>query len=139
MSRPSNRRLILNKNPNPMAKKKTYIELIRKQVKADHGGKVPENLELTIRNYASALEMRDLYRETIAENPLGPIIKEQGSNYQPTTKQHPLCSLLYQQELLCLNYAKALGATSAKAATKTEPGDKDNDKLGDLLRDVRNV
>lgn len=110
-----------------MAKKKTYIEMIRKQVKADNGGKVPEHLELTIRNYASALETRDMYRETIAESPLGPIIKEQGSNFQTTTKQHPLCSLLYQQELLCLNYAKALGATSAKAATKTEPTTVDED------------
>ena len=33
--------------------------MIRAQVKADHGGKVPEHLDLTIRNYANALEMRD--------------------------------------------------------------------------------
>ena len=137
MSRPSNRRLILNKTPNPMAKKKTYIDKIRAQVKADNGGKVPDHLLLTIDNYASALETRDLYREKIIDE--GATITEAGSMGQVVTRQHPLCSLLYQQELLCLNYAKALGATSAKAATKTEPGDKDNDKLGDLLRDVRNV
>ena len=114
-----------------MAKTKTYIEMIRKQVKADNNGKVPEHLELTIRNYASALETRDMYRDAIKDNPLGPIIKEQGSNFQTTTKQHPLCGLLYQQEMLCLSYAKALGATSAKAAAKTERPDNvdDNDPM----------
>jgi hypothetical protein len=36
------------------------------------------------------------------------------------TRQHPLCGLLYQQEMLCLSYAKALGGTAAKAAAKPE-------------------
>ena len=42
-----------------MAKASTYIKDIRAQVRADHGGKVPDHLNLTIRNYANALEMRD--------------------------------------------------------------------------------
>ena len=67
-----------------MAKAATYLKYIRAQVKADHGGKVPDHLNLTIR------------------------------------KQHPLCGLLYQQEMLCLSYAKALGGTAAKAAAKPE-------------------
>lgn len=120
-----------------MAKAETYKKKIRAKVAKENGDKVPEHLDLTIENYASALEMRDVYRQKIIDE--GATITEAGSMGQVVTRQHPLCSLLYQQELLCLNYAKALGATSAKAATKTEPGDKDNDKLGDLLRDVRNV
>ena len=42
-----------------MAKTQTYINDITAQVKADHNGKVPDHLRLTIRNYAAALEMRD--------------------------------------------------------------------------------
>ena len=100
-----------------MAKAATYLKDIRAQVRADHGGKVPDHLNLTIRNYANALEIRDTYRETIVEV---------GSTGQMTTKQHPLCGLLYQQEMLCLSYAKALGGTAAKAAAKPEDkGDKD--------------
>ena len=109
-----------------MAKAKTYIETIRKQVKADNGGKVPEHLDLTIRNYAAALETRDLYKETIAGNKTGAVVYENG-----ILKQHPLCGLLYQQEMLCLSYAKALGSTAAKAAAKTERPDNidDNDPM----------
>lgn len=118
-------------------KAKQYITQIRAQVAADNGGTVPKRLDLTIRNYASALETRDMYRESISQK--GATLTEQGSNFQPVTKQHPLCSLLYQQELLCLNYAKALGATSAKAATKTDATNNDPDKLGDLLEDTNNV
>lgn len=118
-------------------KAKQYITQIRVQVAADNGGTVPKRLDLTIRNYASALETRDLYREKIAED--GPTLTEVGSMGQASTKQHPLCALLYQQELLCLNYAKALGATSAKAASKTDPTNNDPDKLGDLLEDTNNV
>ena len=117
-----------------MASAKTYIETIRKQVKADNGGKVPEHLDLTIRNYAAALATRDMYRETIERNQSGAVVYENG-----ILKQHPLCGLLYQQELLCLNYAKALGATSAKAASKTDHANNDTDKLGDLLEDTNNV
>ena len=40
-----------------MAKASTYIKDIRAQVRADHGGKVPDHLNLTIRNYANALVM----------------------------------------------------------------------------------
>ena len=48
-----------------MAKAATYLKDISAQVKADHGGKVPDHLNLTIRNYANALEIRDRYREKI--------------------------------------------------------------------------
>ena len=107
-----------------MAKAATYLKDIRAQVRADHGGKVPDHLNLTIRNYANALEIRDRYREKILSD--GETIVEVGSTGQKTTKQHPLCGLLYQQEMLCLSYAKALGGTAAKAAAKPEDkGDKD--------------
>jgi len=103
-----------------MAKAKTYLAKIRKQVKADHGGTIPENLELTIENYAATLEMRDVYRDEVMKNPT---VVEIGSMGQQTTKQNPLCNLLYQQEGLCQQYAKMLGLTAAKAAMKTEPTD----------------
>ncbi len=99
-----------------MAKAATYLKDIRAQVRADHGGKVPDHLNLTIRNYANALEIRDRYREKILSD--GETIVEVGSTGQMTTKQHPLCGLLYQQEMLCLSYARALGGTAAKAAAK---------------------
>jgi hypothetical protein len=101
-----------------MAKAATYIKDIRAQVRADHGGKVPDHLNLTIRNYAQALELRDKYRETILDDGVTRI--EVGSTGQMVTRQHPLCGLLYQQEMLCLSYAKALGGTAAKAAAKPE-------------------
>ena len=82
-----------------MAKAATYLKDIRAQVKADHGGKVPDHLNLTIRNYANALEIRDTYRDTILKE--GAVIYEKGSMGQNTRKQHPLCGLLYQQEMLC--------------------------------------
>ena len=100
-----------------MAKAQTYLKDIRAQVKADHGGKVPDHLNLTIRNYAAALELRDVYREQVIGEP---VKIEFGSTGQMVTKQHPLAGLLYQQEMLCLNYAKALGGTAAKAAAKPE-------------------
>ena len=46
---------------------------------------------------------------------------------QQSTKQHPLCGILYQQEMLCLSYAKALGGTAAKAAAKVDNAS-NNDK-----------
>lgn len=100
-----------------MAKARTYLTDIRAQVKEDHGGKIPKNLELTIQNYAKALELRDVYREEVVKKPT---ITGPGSTGQPTLKQNPLCNLLYQQEVLCQNYAKMLGLTAAKAAVKTE-------------------
>ena len=107
-----------------MAKAATYLKDIRAQVKADHGGKVPDHLNLTIRNYANALEVRDKYREEILKD--GVTIIESNTSGFPIRKQHPLCGLLYQQEMLCLSYAKALGGTAAKAAAKPEDkGDKD--------------
>lgn len=114
-------------------KAKSYITQIREQVKADHGGEVPKRLDLTIRNYASALETRDMYRDKIAQE--GATITKQGSNFQTITVQHPLCGLLYQQEMLCLSYAKALGGTSAKQAVKAEdPGSKQaTDKLNEFI------
>lgn len=114
-----------------MAKAQTYIKDIRAQVKADHGGRVPDHLNLTIRNYANALEVRDTYREKIIKD--GAVIYENGSMGQTIRKQHPLCGLLYQQEMLCLSYAKALGGTAAKAAAKPEtPGDR---KASDTLEE----
>lgn len=101
-----------------MAKAQTYIKDIRAQVKHSHGGKVPEHLNLTIRNYAAALEVRDQYRETIAKD--GAVEWVPGSNGQPTHKQHPLCNLLYQHEAICQKYAQMLGMTAAKAAAKPE-------------------
>ena len=101
-----------------MAKAATYIKDIRAQVRSDHGGKVPDHLNLTIRNYAQALELRDKYKETILDDGVTRI--EVGSTGQMVTRQHPLCGLLYQQEMLCLSYAKALGGTAAKAAAKPE-------------------
>ena len=101
-----------------MAKAETYKRKIREQVKADNNGKVPEHLSLTIENYAQALETRDLYREQIAKD--GATITEVGSMGQVSKRQHPLCALLYQQEMLCLSYAKALGSTNAKQASKPQ-------------------
>jgi len=111
-----------------MAKAETYKKKIRAQVKADNGGQVPEHLSLTIDNYASALETRDLYRDQIAKD--GATLTEVGSMGQVSKRQHPLCGLLYQQEMLCLSYAKALGSTNAKAAKKSdnEPVD-ENDPM----------
>ena len=106
-----------------MATQQTYLRKIRRQVKADHGDKIPENLQLTIENYAAALELRDTYREQVIKQPT---VYEQGSMKQLVTKQHPLCNLLYQQEAICQNYAKMLGLTAAKAATKTEDPSKTN-------------
>jgi hypothetical protein len=116
-----------------MAKAATYLKDIRAQVKADHGGRVPDHLNLTIRNYANALEVRDMYREKIISE--GTTITEVGSMGQIIKRQHPLCGLLYQQEMLCLSFAKALGGTAAKAAAKPEDP-KDNDaknKLDDYI------
>ena len=42
-----------------MAKAKTYIPMIRAAVAVNHNGKVPKYLDLTIRNYACALSLRD--------------------------------------------------------------------------------
>jgi hypothetical protein len=103
-----------------MAKAKTYLAKIRKQVKADHNGTIPENLELTIENYAQTLELRDVYMEEVKKEPM---VMETGSMGQTSRKQNPLCNLLYQQEGLCQTYAKMLGLTAAKAAMKTEPTD----------------
>ena len=83
-----------------MAKAQSYIKDIRAQVRADHGGKVPEHLNLTIRNYANALELRDKYRETIMKD--GVTKTELGSTGQIVTKQHPLCGLLYLQDQIAL-------------------------------------
>ena len=113
-----------------MAKASTYIKDIRAQVRADHGGKVPDHLNLTIRNYANALEMRDTLQEKIMKR--GVIIEDEpGSNGQPVTKQHPLMPALYQYETLIQKYAKDLGGTAAKAAAKPESAD--NDRAGESL------
>ena len=101
-----------------MAKASTYIKDIRAQVRADHGGKVPDHLNLTIRNYANALEMRDTLQAEIAKE--GMTIFGPGSTGQPVLKQHPLMPALYQYETLIQKYAKDLGGTAAKAAMKTE-------------------
>lgn len=101
-----------------MAKAASYIKDIRAQVRADHGGKVPEFLALTIRNYATALEMRDAFKEKIIAE--GVMIMEKGSMGQNVRRQHPLIPALYQYETLVQKYAKDLGGTAAKAAAKTE-------------------
>lgn len=114
-------------------KAKTYITEIRKQVMANHNGKVPEELVGTIRDYAQAKELRDVYREAVIKKPT---ITELGSMGNAVTKQNPLCNLLYQQEGLCQTYAKMLGLTAAKAAVKTEapdPGAKNVDDYLDAL------
>lgn len=114
-------------------KAKTYITEIRKQVKANHNGKVPEELVGTIRDYAAAKELRDVYRAAVIKEPT---ITELGSMGNAVTKQNPLCNLLYQQEGLCQTYAKMLGLTAAKAAMKTEapdPGAKNVDDYLDAL------
>lgn len=104
-----------------MAKAATYIKSIRAQVRADHGGKVPDHLDLTIRNYANALEMRDTLQEQITRE--GASIRELGSTGQMVHRQHPLMPALYQYETLIQKYAKDLGGTAAKAAAKPEdPG-----------------
>ena len=109
-------------------KAKTYLTEINKQVKANHNGKVPEELVGTIRDYANAKELRDVYREEVIKHPT---VVEVGSMGNTMTKQNPLCNLLYQQESLCQGYAKMLGLTAAKAAVKTEAPDNitDDDPL----------
>ena len=89
-----------------MAKASTYIKDIRAQVRADHGGKVPDHLNLTIRNYANALEMRDTLQAEIAKE--GATITEVGSMGQVVKRQHPLMPSLYQWETLVQKYAKDL-------------------------------
>ena len=114
-------------------KAKTYLTEIRKQVRANHNGEVPEELEGTIRDYANAKELRDVYREAVINEPT---IVEVGSMGNTMTKQNPLCNLLYQQEGICQQYAKMLGLTAAKAAVKTEapdPGAKNVDDYLDAL------
>lgn len=117
-----------------MAKTKTYLTMIRSQVRADHNGQVPEHLELTIRNYAAALEIRDRYREEILKD--GVTIMGNNTAGLSALKQHPLCGLLYQQEMLCLSYAKALGGTAAKAAQK--PADKGDEIAAEKMSDYVN-
>lgn len=114
-----------------MAKAKTYITDIRAQVKADHGGKVPEHLNLTIRNYANALAMRDTLQEQILSD--GATISGVGSMGQEVIRQHPLMPALYQWETLVQKYAKDLGGTAAKAAAK--PADKSDDEATDKLNE----
>ena len=106
-----------------MAKAATYKTMINAQVKANHGGKVPEFLKLTIQLYANALALKDHYTEKMMSE--GSVIWEKGSMGNMIRKQHPLCNLIYQQESICQKYAKDLGLTAAKAAAKPEdPGDK---------------
>ena len=119
-----------------MAKEKKYITDIRAQVKADHNGVIPKNLELTIHNYAKALELRDVYRAEVIKDP---IITEVGSMGQAARKQNPLCNLLYQQEALCQGYAKMLGLTAAKAAVKSEGAGEKNasDRIEEYMEAIQ--
>lgn len=114
-----------------MAKAVTYIKDIRAQVKANHGGKVPDYLNLTIRQYAAALELTDYYKEEMMKE--GAVILETGSMGNVIRKQHPLCNLIYQQECICQKYAKDLGLTAVKAAAK--PEDPNNRRANDTLDD----
>jgi hypothetical protein len=104
-----------------MAKAKTYLDKIRRQVKADNNGKVPERLELTIERYAKALAKLDKTDETMEHD--GYSLLEVGSQGQTMTKQHPLYNLSLQLESLCQQYAKMLGLTAAKAAVKIDAPD----------------
>lgn len=99
----------------------------------NHGGKVPEYLNLTIRLYAKALELKDHYEDIVMRE--GAVIVEVGSMGQTVKRQHPLCNLIYQQESICQKYAKNLGLTAAKAAAKPESqGDNDaKNKLDDYI------
>ena len=119
-----------------MAKAKTHLSEIYKQVKANHGGEVPTELEGTCRDYAAAKELRDVYREAVIKHPT---IVEVGSMGQQTVKQNPLCNLLYQQEGLCQTYAKMLGLTAAKAAAKPESHSESEatDRLNDFIDGIR--
>lgn len=114
-----------------MAKAQTYIRDIRAQVKANHGGVVPEYLNLTIRLYAKALELKDHYEEIVMKE--GAAIWQRGSMGNDIRRQHPLCNLIYQQESICQKYAKDLGLTAAKAAAKPESAD--NDKANNTLNE----
>lgn len=116
-----------------MAKNSTYIKDIREQVKANHGGKVPEYLNLTIKQYAKALELKDHYEEIVMRD--GAVIIEPNTQMVPIRKQHPLCNLIYQQESICQKFAKDLGLTAAKAAAKPEdPSErKANSSLDDFI------
>ena len=120
-----------------MAKAQTYIKDINAQVKANHGGKVPEYLKLTIRLYANALALKDHYTEKMMSD--GSVIWEKGSMGNMIRKQHPLCNLIYQQESICQKYAKDLGLTAAKAAAKPEDqGDKTaTSALNDFIDGMR--
>ena len=119
-----------------MAKAKTYITEIRRQVNANHNGVVPEELEGTIRDYAQAKELRDVYREKVIKEPT---VTETGSMGNIMTKQNPLCNLLYQQEGICQQYAKMLGLTAAKAAAKPEDpaGNNATDKLNEFIDGIK--
>ena len=114
-----------------MATSQTYIKDIRAQVKANHGGTVPDYLNLTIRLYAKALALKDHYEEIMMKE--GAVIVEVGSMGQAVKRQHPLCNLIYQQESICQKYAKDLGLTAAKAAAKPESAD--NDKANNTLNE----
>lgn len=113
-----------------MATAKTHLTEIRSQVKANHNGVVPKELEGTCRDFAAAKELRDVYRAKVVKEPM---IVEKGSTGQQVTKQNPLCALLYQQESLCQTYAKMLGLTAAKAAVKTEAPDQGASKADEYL------
>ena len=120
-----------------MAKAKTYIPMIRAAVAVNHNGKVPKYLDLTIRNYACALSLRDKYLEIIEKE--GAVLSEVNTKLQTVSKQHPLCNTLYQQEQLCMSYEKTLGLTATKAAIKTEdPGKKeDQDAMQQYLDNLQ--
>ena len=82
-----------------MAKAQTYLKDIRAQVKADHGGKVPDHLNLTIRNYANALEIRDRYREEILAD--GVVIIDTNTSGFSTRKQRFKADNLFGERIDC--------------------------------------
>ena len=120
-----------------MAEYKTHRDKIRKAVRADNNGKIPERLDLVIDRYAKALAKLDATDETIEAD--GYSIKEFGSTGQIVTKQHPLYNLSLQLEGICQTYAKMLGLTAAKAAVKTEgQGDKQaTEKIDEYLETIQ--
>lgn len=111
-----------------MASAESYIKDIEKQVMSAHGGKLPENLGLTIRRYAKALELQDFYTDRMMKE--GAVVFDQGSNKQAVRKQHPLCNLIYQQEAICQRYMTVLGLIAPKPVEKPkDPGGRNEDDI----------
>lgn len=116
------------------SKKEKYLKDIKAQVKAKYNGKIPEHLNLTISQYAEALDMKDYYTEQMKKT--GAIIKDKGSTGAVVTKQNPLLTTIYQQTLICYKYATALGLMSV-TTDDVEPNKDKRDTMDDFLDATR--